>query len=285
VAGDLMTTKFVIQAHFRGQRLSSVHLDYRFQHPKYKSFFFGFTQFVDKGVLPGLPNMGLPNPNTNSNNDKERIQYAKNALANWSKYFKDPSKNRLGVRKSMGPTTWFKVDGIITKQLSDTTYSQVMLKIAEGTYEIFEDRIYSIKIAFDKVTTHYGVPDVWNNSTYIFRYLPFKDTSTPFSVLSWHLKNVGYSHSDLNYKGELTSKFDVYESSTEMNGHYLLKDKKSGKWYTVDRHPIYEDVFAILKGRYQIHDHLDLIEENVPLSIDLFRVPKEYYYIGVTELS
>ena len=264
--------KFVIQAHFRGQRLSSVHLDYRFQHPKYKSFFFGFTQFVDKGTLEGL------SPNAS---DKERIEYAKEKLKQWSKYFKDPSQRRLGVRKSMGSIEWFKIDGIVTKRLSDTTYSQVMLKIAEGTYEIFEDRIYSIKISFDKVKTKYGINDYWSNSTYIFRYIPFEDTSTPFSVLSWRLKEVDYSDNELEYIDSITSKFDVFESSTEMNGHYLLKDLENNKWYTVDRHPIFEDVFALLKGRYQIRDHLDKIEANVKLSFDLLKAPKEYYYIGV----
>lgn len=263
--------KFVIQAHFRGQKLSSVHLDYRFQHPKYKSFFFGFTQFVDKGTLEG----------TEADVDKERIEYAKSKLEQWDKYFKDPSQRRLGLRKSMGSTEWFKIDGVIMKRLSDTTYSQVMLKIAEGTYEIFEDRIYSIKISFDEVKTKYGVKDYWSDSTYIFRYFPFEDTGTPFSVLSWKLKNVDYSDNELQYVGELSGTFDLYESSTELNGHYLLKDTKTGKWYTVDRHPLYENAFALIKGRYQIRDHLDKLESKVALDINLLKAPKEYYYLGV----
>lgn len=267
-----MTLRFVIQAHFRGQSLSSVHLDYRFQHPKYKNFFFGYTQFVDSGTLEGL---------SKNANDKERLSYCKEKLNNWDKYFKDPSERRQGVRKSMGSTKWFDVDGIITKHLADVNYHQVMLKIAEGTYSIFEDRVYAIKIAFDKIDTFYNVPDSWSNMTYIFRYIPFDNAPTPFTILSWPLKDVHYSIHELTYKETLNDKFTIYESTTEMNGHYLLKDSR-GHWYTVDRHPLYDDKFALLKGRYQIRDHLERIDE-ARLTIGLYKAANDYFYIGLTD--
>jgi len=254
--------RFVIQAHFRGRNLSSVHLDYRFQHPEYKNFFFGFTQFVDKGTLEGIEN-ATPN---------EQLDYCKDKLLTWDKYFKDPSKKRLGTRKSMGPIEWLGVDGFVKKRLLNSSYNQVMLKIAEGTYEIFEDRLYSIKIKFDKVKTKYK--DFWKDTTYIFRYF-----DKPFDVLSWRLTNPDYSKNELKYIRTVSSTFNLYETSTETSGHYLLKDLNANKWYSIDRLP--DDKFTLIKGRYQIGNHLTKIDEGVNLTFDLFKTDKDIYYIGV----
>jgi len=252
-----MTLKFVIQAHFRGRNLSSVHLDYRFQHPKYKNSFFGFTQFVDKGALEGV--------------EKDHLSYCEQKLSSWDKYFKDPSKKRLGTRKSMGPIEWLDVNGFIKKRLSNSSYSQVMLKIAEGTYDIFEDRLYSIKIKFDKVKTKYT--NFWKNATYIFRYF-----DKPFDLLSWRLANPDYSKNKLDYIKTVSGTFNLYETSTETNGHYLLKNLKTNKWYSIDRLP--DDKFTLIKGRYQIGGNLTKLDY-VDLTFDLFKTAKDVYYVGV----